>query len=67
MKATKVKQCSKQTCLQIIVLLNKTTNTSIKEMVNKKYTNNTIRINGKQNTQATQQTTMFTFIEISSC
>ena len=29
-KATKTKQCSKQTCLQIIVLLNITTNTTIK-------------------------------------
>ena len=43
-KVTKTKQCSKQTCLQIIILLNMTTNTSLK--------------NGKQlnkNTQTTLQ------------
>ena len=36
-KAAKIKQCSKQTCLQIIVLLDITTNTSIKndKQVNK--------------------------------
>ena len=34
-KATKTKQCSEQACLQIIILLKITTNTSIKEMVNK--------------------------------
>ena len=35
-KPTKTKQCSKQICLQIIVLLDITTNTSIKKMVTSK-------------------------------
>ena len=33
-KATKAKQCRKQNCLQVIVLLNITTNTSTKKTVN---------------------------------